>query len=226
MSSHFTPATYAFLRDLAANNDRDWFNANKDRYIEKVQEPALQFIADFAPRLATLSPHFTADARVVGGSLFRIQRDARFSKGAPYKENTGLQFRHESARDAHAPGYYLHIQPSGSFMGVGLWRPATTIAYRIRERIAEDPAGWRKAAHGTSFRHAFDLTGDSLVNPPRGFDPAHPYIEDLKRKDLVASVSLSQKAVTSATFLDDFTGLCRTASPFMRFLCDAVGVPF
>ena len=226
MPAHFTPAAFAFLRDLAANNDRDWFNANKDRYIEKVQEPALQFITDFAPRLARLSPHFTADSRVVGGSLFRIQRDARFSKGAPYKENSGVQFRHESARDVHAPGYYLHIQPSGSFMGAGLWRPETAVAYRIRERIAEDSAGWRRAAHGAAFRDTFDLTGDSLVKPPRGLDPTHPHVEDLKRKDFVASVSLSQKAVTSTTFLDDFTRLCRTATPLMRFLCDAVGVPF
>lgn len=227
MTTHFTPATYSFLRDLAANNNRDWFGANKDRYVDKVQEPALQFISDFGPRLAKISPHFTADARVVGGSLFRIQRDTRFAKDkTPYKENTGVQFRHEAAKDAHAPGYYLHIQPSGTFMGVGLWRPETAVAYRIREHIAANPAAWRKAAYGKAFAETFNLEGDSLVKPPKGFDPDHRYVEDLKRKDFIASVSLSQKAVTSDGFIDEFTRLCKTATPFMRFLCEAVGVPF
>jgi uncharacterized protein (TIGR02453 family) len=227
MTRHFTSATYAFLKDLAANNDRDWFNDNKDRYLEKVQEPALEFITDFASHLAKLSPHFSADARVVGGSLFRIQRDTRFSKDkVPYKENTGVQFRHEAAGDAHAPGYYLHIQPSGSFMGVGLWRPETAVAYRIRERIAEDPAGWRRAAHGKAFTSAFSLEGDSLVNPPKGFDPHHPLVDDLKRKDFIATTTLSQKAVTSDGFIDEFARLAKTATPFMRFVCEAVDLPF
>ena len=227
MSRHFTPATFAFLRDLAANNDRDWFSENKDRYVDKVQEPALQFITDFGPRLAKISPHFTADARVVGGSLFRIHRDTRFAKDkTPFKQNTGVQFRHEAAKDAHAPGYYLHIEPAGTFVGVGLWRPETAMAYRIREHIAEDPGAWKKAAFGKAFRETFTLGGDSLVNPPRGFDPDHPFVDDLRRKDFIASVPLTQKTVTSDDFIDQFHSLCRTATPFMRFLCDAVGVPF
>ena len=77
---YFTPATFAFLRDLAANNDREWFKENKERYIEDVQEPALAFIVDFGPTLKQISSHFRADAKVIGGSLFRIQRDTRFSK--------------------------------------------------------------------------------------------------------------------------------------------------
>jgi uncharacterized protein (TIGR02453 family) len=227
MTTYFTPATYAFLRDLADNNDREWFAANKARYVEKVQEPALDFISDFGPRLAKISPHFTADARVVGGSLFRIQRDTRFAKDkTPYKTNTGVQFRHEAAKDVHAPGYYLHVQPSETFVGVGLWRPETAVAYRIRDRIAEDPGSWRKATQNRSFAELFSLGGDSLVNPPKGFDPDHPLIEDLQRKDFIASVKLTQKTVTSDEFLDEFAAMCRTATPFMRFLCEAVGVPF
>jgi uncharacterized protein (TIGR02453 family) len=227
MPRHFTPATYSFLRDLAANNDRDWFAANKERYLDKVQEPALQFITDFGPRLARISPHFTADARVVGGSLFRIHRDIRFSKDkTPFKENTGVQFRHEAAKDAHAPGYYLHIEPAGTFVGVGLWRPETAVAYRIRDHIASRPDTWKKAAHGKAFRETFALGGESLVNPPRGFDPDRPFIEDLKRKDFIASTPLTQKVVTSEDFIDQFDALCRTTTPFMRFLCEAVEVPF
>ena len=224
---HFTPSLYGFLRDLAENNDRDWFKEHKARYLDAVQEPALEFIIDAAPKLARISPHFTADARVVGGSLFRIQRDTRFSKDkTPYKENTGLQFRHDAGKDAHAPGFYLHLQPGGSYAGLGLWRPETKVTYRIREYIAANPDRWKKVTRSKRFTDTWSLGGDSLVRPPKGFDADHPLIEDLKRKDFIASTRLSQKAVTSEGFLDEYMDMNRRAAPFMEFLCNAVGVPF
>ena len=227
MTRHFTPDLFRFLRDLEANNERDWFNANKDRYIDAVQEPALQFISDFGPRLARISPHFRADARVQGGSLFRIYRDTRFGKDkTPYKTNTGVHFRHERSKDAHAPGYYLHLQPGECFMGVGLWRPETAVAYRIREAIAADPAGWRRAAKGKRFTDLYSLAGESLQRPPKGFDPDHPQVEDLKRKDFIASRRLTQRQVTSDGFIDEFEAYAKRATPFMAFLCAAVGVDF
>ena len=134
---YFTARTFRFLKDLGENNSREWFKANQDRYETDVREPALDFIAAFAEPLARLSPHFVADARKVGGSMFRVQRDTRFSKDkTPYKTNAAMQFRHEQARDVHAPGFYLHIEPGNCFMGAGLWRPETRVAYDIRERIA------------------------------------------------------------------------------------------
>ena len=224
---HFTPALYRFLRDLSEHNDREWFKDHKDRYVEAVQEPALEFIIDAGPKLEEISPHFTADARVVGGSLFRIQRDIRFSKDkTPYKQNTGVQFRHEAGKDAHAPGFYLHLEPGGSFAGVGLWRPETAVAYEIRDFIVEHPDQWREATQSKEFTDVWSLGGDSLVRPPRGHDPDHPLIEDLKRKDFIATTRLSQKTVTSEGFLDEYIDLNRRAAPFMEFLCRATGVPF
>src|SRR4029450_14100165 len=83
-------------------------------------EPALTFIEDFAPRLEKISPHFRADARPSGGSLFRIYRDTRFSKDkSPYKTNLGIHFRHELAKGTPAPSYYLHIGPDEVFAGGG-----------------------------------------------------------------------------------------------------------
>src|ERR687888_2095108 len=108
----FTPALFSFLRDLRENNDREWFNANKQRYEDDVKEPALEFVSDFPPLLEEISPHLVADPRPVGGSLFRIYRDTRFSKDkTPYKTHTGISFRHEVAKDVHAPVYYLHLDP-------------------------------------------------------------------------------------------------------------------
>ena len=101
---YITPKLFSFLRDLKNNNDREWFEANKDRFEEEVRSPLLAFIDDFAEPLYKISPHFRADARKSGGSLFRIYRDVRFSKDkTPYKTHAGVHFRHERAKDAHAP---------------------------------------------------------------------------------------------------------------------------
>ena len=224
---YFSPALFKFLRDLEANNERDWFNANKDRFEEHIKDPALEFINGFAPRLYKISPYFSADSRPVGGSLFRIYRDTRFSKDkTPYKTNTGMHFRHQSAKDVHSPGYYLHFQPGENFAGLGIWRPDTATAGKIRTYIAEEPTKWKRATQGKRVTDALTLEGDSLKRPPKGFDPDHPLIEDLKRKDFIASTRISQKVVTSADFMDEWEKICKAGSPFMRFLCEAVGVPF
>lgn len=224
---YFTPELFAFLEDLAANNDRAWFKANQQRYEDAVRQPALEFITDFVEPLASISDHFVADSRTVGGSLFRIQRDTRFAKDkTPYKLNTGVHFRHERAKDAHAPGFYVHLEPGRCFMGVGLWSPESKVAYRIRHHIDDNQAAWKKAAHADNFTDVFSLDGDSLVRPPRGFDAEHPSIDDLKRKSFIATTKLTQRDVTSASFADLVASHCGRATPFMRFLCAAVDVPF
>jgi len=224
---YFTPKLFAFLKDLEQNNDRDWFKANQARFEEEVREPALDFVNDFAAPLSKISEHFVADTRKVGGSLFRIQRDTRFSKDkTPYKLNTGMQFRHTMAKDAHAPGFYLHIQPGECFMGVGLWRPETQVAYQIRGLIADEPATWKRVTKGKRFTDVYTLQGDSLKRPPRGYEEDHPLIEDLKRKDFIASTRLTQKQITSSTLMSDFVDNANRAEPFIDFLCRALNVPF
>lgn len=223
----FSPALFSFLRELKANNDRDWFNANKARYEDVIREPALEFITDFAPLLEGISPHFLADARPAGGSLFRIHRDTRFSRDkTPYKTHTGIQFRHEAAKDVHAPGYYLHLEPRQVFVAAGVWHPDSAALGRIRGALDADPAGWRRATSGNAFRERFALSGDTLKRPPAGFDPEHPLIDDLKRKDFIAVAPLQQRAVTSAGFAEELAADCRAVSPLVSFLCEALGLPF
>ncbi len=227
MPQYFTPATFKFLTQLATHNERDWFNANKARFVTDVQEPALQFIDDFAPRLASISEHLVADARPQGGSLFRIYRDTRFSKDkTPYKTHVAMRFGHEAGLGVHAPGLYLHVEPGASYAGVGLWRPHAPVARTIREAIVADPEGWKKAAQNKSFRKRFNQDGESLARPPQGFDPAHPLIDDLKRKDFTAGLRLEDEVVTSERLLTEYTSICKTAAPFVRFLTNAVGLPF
>jgi len=178
---------FAFLTDLAKNNNRKWFEENKDRYEKDVRQPLLGFIEDFSEHLVKLSRHFVAEPSKVGGSLFRIHRDVRFSKDkSPYKTNAGVHFRHELAKDAHAPGYYLHLDPKESFMGAGIWRPDAATAKRIRFAIVERPDAWKKATGG-AFGNTFSFDGESLKRPPAGAASDHPLIQDLKRKDLSES---------------------------------------
>jgi uncharacterized protein (TIGR02453 family) len=223
----FTPALFAFLRELKENNDRDWFKANKRRYEEAVQEPALEFIAAFAPQLHQISPHFVADPRPVGGSLFRINRDTRFGKDkTPYKTHTGIQFRHEQARDVHAPGFYLHLEPGHAFAAAGIWRPDAPTLAKIREAIAAEPERWVEAERDSRLGEKLRFEGETLKRPPAGYDPSHPLIEDLKRKDFIAVVKLGQRTVTSTGFAETLAGTFREAAPLMRFLCRATGVVF
>src|ERR671930_2245600 len=198
----FGPELFSFLADLRANNNREWFAANKQRYEEHVLEPALAFIEAFAPRLAEISPHFRADPRPIGGSLFRIYRDTRFSKDkTPYKTNVGIHFRHERAKDANAPGYYLHIGPGEVFAGGGIWHPDTEAATRIREAIAADPTRWRRATRGGAFAKRLELGGDSLKRVPSWADPAHRFADDLKRKDFFGWAGLSEDDVVAPRFV-------------------------
>lgn len=226
-STYITPELFTFLRELKNHNNREWFEANKPRYEAQVREPLLRFITDFGVRLAEISPHFVADARKSGGSLFRINRDVRFSTDkSPYKTNSGLQFRHESGKDVHAPGFYLHLEPEGIFAGVGIWQPDNPTLGKIRDAIVENPESWRAVLEDKTFRQTFTLGGSSLKRPPKGYEADHPFIEDIKRKDFIASRPFSQADTYDPHFIDHFAEMCRASAPFMAFLTKALGLPW
>ncbi len=111
-NTYFSPEVFTFFRQLAQNNNREWFAKNKLRYEQRVRDPILRFISDFGPRLTKISPHLLADARPSGGSLFRIYRDTRFARDkSPYKIHLGAHFFHESAKKAPSvPGFYLPFE--------------------------------------------------------------------------------------------------------------------
>jgi uncharacterized protein (TIGR02453 family) len=223
----FEKSLVGFLRELADNNDRDWFAANKHRYEALVLEPALDFVAAMAPRLERFAPEFEAIAKRMGGSLMRVYRDTRFGHDkTPYKTNVGIQFRHTQGKDVHAPGYYVHLAPGEVFVAAGIWHPEPDALARIRDSIVERPSDWKKARDAAAFKRVLTLDGDVLKRPPQGYAADHPFIEDLKRKDFIATADLGEAAAFTVDFIDDVTARFRAASPFMKFLCRAVGVPF
>ena len=223
----FTPKLFSYLRDLRANNNRDWFQDNKERYENDVRHPGLQFISDFGPHLRKISPNFVADPRPVGGSMFRIYRDVRFSKDkSPYKTAVGIQFRHKQCRDVHSPGFYLHLEPGSSFAGVGIYHPDGPTLRDIRAFLVDNSTRWKRLTQGKRFQQSWELGGESLKRAPKGYDPDHPLIEDLKRKDFVAFAKIPDSRITGKGFLDEYTRLCRDGAPLVKFLCEAVDVPY
>jgi uncharacterized protein (TIGR02453 family) len=223
----FEPTLFQFLKRLAKNNNRPWFLEHKRLYEEDVLEPSLAFIRAFRPKLKKISIYFLAVDRRVGGSLMRVYRDTRFwGKEEPYKTNVGIQFRHQFGKDIHAPGFYLHLEPGMCFLAVGLWRPESQPLRAIREAIVENPERWKRVSRDKKFRGIFDLDGGSLKKGPAGFSLDHPCIEDLKRTDFIAVADLTEKEAVHKDFLDRVAASFTAAKPFMRFLCDALKVPF
>lgn len=226
---YFTSATFKFLRDLARNNNREWFQANKMRYAETVQQPALRLIADLAQPLKKISPHYIADPRAVGGSLFRIHRDTRFSKEkTPYKTWAGMQFFHMRRRELEGgtPVFYLHIQPGQCFIGGGHWHPQPEAVKHIRNYMVNNPASWKKATRAKCFLKHYKLDGRSLARPPRGFDPQHELIEDLKRQDFVAVASLEDAQFLSPGLPAVIIRHFQLAAPLVDWLCGALDLEF
>lgn len=219
---YFGPELLRFLKQLKRNNDREWFQANKERYQTAVQEPALRFIAAFTVPLHEISPWMVADPRPSGGSLFRIYRDIRFSQDkSPYKTHLGIHFYHKASDEAvHGPLFYFHLQPGNCFAAAGSRHPDTRTLARIRDAIAWKPDAWKKAAAG------LELEGESLARPPRGYSLKHPLIEDLKRKEFIATVAFTDAEVCGTRCMGEFFRACKTMRPLVAFLCKAVGLPF
>lgn len=227
MSRHFSDKTFRFLRALGRNNSREWFAAHKADYETQLRQPFLRLIADLQPDLAAISPHYRADPRQVGGSLFRIHRDTRFSNDKmPYKTWSGARFFHARSKTAPAPSFYLHVQPGECFVGAGLWHPEPETQRRIRNFIVDNPTGWRAATQAPAFKRKFELTGASLVRPPRGYPADHALIEDLKRKDFVAGAALDDDTVLGPRLRQAVAAGFAGMAPMVDYLCAALDLEF
>jgi len=223
----FPDDLFQFLEDISKNNNREWFNANKDRYRESVVAPVTDFIIAMGERLYRISENFLADPRTNGGSMFRIYRDIRFSKDKrPYKENVGCQFRHVAGKSAHAPGFYVHIEPGNIFIGGGIWMPPTPVLNKIRTSIEDHSDEWTKIVTSKKVTRRFSMEGDRLKRPPRGFDPDHPHIEDMKRKSFFLMQKVDSPLILEPEFLEEAEHAFKDAAPLMEFITKAMGLPF
>lgn len=227
MSTYFSDKTFKFLRALGRNNNRDWFTAHKADYEAHLRQPFLRLIADLQPDLAAISPHYRADPRPMGGSLFRIHRDTRFANDkTPYKTWSGARFFHERSKQVPAPSFYLHVAPGDCFVGGGIWHPEPDTQRRIRNFMLDNPSGWKQAVRAPAFKRRFELSGDSLVRPPRGFPADHELIEDIKRKDFVAGAGLDDDTVLGPRLRQTVAAQFKALSPLVDYLCASLDLEF
>jgi uncharacterized protein (TIGR02453 family) len=228
MSRYFSPASFKFLRGLARHNDKAWFEAHRQDYDAHVRQPFLRLVTDLQPALATISPHFRSDPRTVGGSLFRIHRDARFSNDkSPYKSWQGARLFHERRREVPAPSFYVHLQPGESFVGAGLWHPEPDTQRRVRQFILDNPATWKKVAHDPKLRRRFDLDDSEVLSRvPRGFPADFEFIGDLKHRNWVFWRPLDDASMTGPRLRSTLEADLAALGPFIDYLCAALDLEF
>lgn len=227
MFSHFEPSMMTFLQQLAKNNDKAWFADHKQEYEDLVRTPVLSFIQEMDPWIKMITPHYEAIPKKMGGSMMRPYRDVRFSKDkSPYKTNVGIQFRHEIGKDAHAPGFYLHIEPDNCFLGVGTWHPHPDALKAIREHISLKPDGFEDAINHAPFTELYEMAGDSLKRAPKGYDADHRAIEQIKRRDFIGVCPFNESMLFEAELCKVVASRFGRAQPLQKFLCDALSLRF
>jgi uncharacterized protein (TIGR02453 family) len=214
--------TLDFIKDVAENNDREWFAENKQRY-EIARADTFTFIEKLIPELAAIDSAFSIDTPAKK-CLMRIYRDVRFSKNKdPYKSNFGISFD-VKGRGVTSPDYYLHIQPGKSFLGVGFWMPEPAVLKKIREEIDYNTSEFMDIIEAKDFKKIFKLSDeDKLKKAPKGYESDHPQIEVLKLKSFIAVYELADKELLDKEIVNKLKTAFKAIRPFVLFLRNAVG---
>lgn len=214
-----TAESIQFLNDLRSNNNRDWFQSQKVRY-ETYKKDYQQLVANFLDAMKPLDP--SLEKLEVKDCIFRINRDIRFSKDkSPYKTNLGI-WMSSGAKHSEAAGYYLHIDPQGSFFGGGLYMPTPEQLLKIRKEINFFHDDLEKILNEKTFKSTYGgfskHDNNMLKNPPRGFDKEHPAIEYLKMKSFVATQKFDVQDVLKPDFVLNMSQKLIALKPLNDFL--------
>ena len=228
MTTYFSDASFKFLRGLARHNERAWFLAHKAEYDAAVREPFLRLLGDLQPALAAISDHYRAEPKTVGGSLFRIHRDTRFSGDkTPYKDWQGARLFHARSRQVEAPSFYIHLQPGECFVAGGIWHPSTPALRRIRQFIVDNPGGWQTAAHAPAFKRRYRMESeDMLVRKPPGFPADFRFLDDLRHRNFVALRAIDDATMTGSRLRATLEKDLQALAPLVDYLCAALDLEF
>lgn len=159
--------------------------------------------------------------------MSRIYRDTRFSADkSPYKTALFFHFHHRRGDEEAMPAFYFHVEPGQSSIGGGIWHPSTPALEKIRRQIVNSPAAWGKAKGKSGVGSACTMGGEVLKKVPRGYDPEGPHAEDLKRKDFGVNRPITDAALIGNRLVEELRRSFLGAAPVLRFLCEAVGLPF
>ena len=210
-----------FLQTLSKNNDRVWFEKNKATYLQ-ARENFEVFVGKFLEELIKLNPSL---AGLNPKKLpFRIYRDVRFSKDkSPYKINMGAGFS-PNGKLVQEPGYYLHIQPGGSFIAGGIYMPDAPNLSKIRQEIDYNGEKLDKLLKDKKFKKWFKGFSefDKLKTVPKGYAKDHPRLDWLKHKTFIVSHAFTDVEVKDKKFLKQLTEACKAMKPLNEFLKEAI----
>ena len=224
----FTPGSLRFLRGLAKNNNNPWFEAHRAEFENDVSDPMRGLIEDLDVRFARFAPEIGGDPK---RSMFRINRDIRFSKDkSPYKTHAACWFHHRRATsrvgseaDAGSAGFYFHLEPGKSYVGGGLWMPPRPQLNKLRDAIADDAQEFDRIARGLDKRYGGLSDEAVLTRMPRGFADDHPAAKWLRYQSFVSGKAVTDAEVTGAKLpallAKEFQGLL----PLVRWINSALG---
>jgi len=224
----FSPAALRFFRQLAAHNDKTWFEAHRSEYEQEVREPMRELIEDLNARMARFAPEIGGDPK---RSMFRINRDIRFSKDkSPYKTNAGCWFHHVGATpkvgsDANegSAGFYFHLQPGKSFVGAGLWMPPRPQLNKLREAIDDDPDAFIRMTRALPQRFNGVRDENALKRIPRGYAEDHPAAKWLRFQSFTTGRPLTDAQVTDSKLTALLAREYEAMLPLVRWLNGALG---
>jgi uncharacterized protein (TIGR02453 family) len=232
--SWFGPGAFAYLKGLKKNNRREWFEPRKPELQREVLGPLREIAEELDVRFARLAPEYEANPK---RSLFRIYRDVRFSKDkSPYKTHAAMWIYHRMPGrgvgkeiDGGA-GFYLHIEPGASIVAGGLWMPPRHLLARVRDRLVEDLAGFKRIVSAPAFRKRFggltdDEPGVKLKRMPRGYAEDHPAADWLRFNSFTVSTDYTDKQMLAPDLIDRAMADYKLMLPLNRWLNNALGFP-
>lgn len=226
----FRPAALAFLRDLAANNTRPWFEAHRDTYDREIREPMGLLVEEVDARLGTAAPEFTGTPKK---NIYRIHRDTRFSNNKdPYKTNAACWWGHRDAakrreEGAHAgAGLYFELNPTGSYAAGGTWMPARHTLAAVRAAIVDDVEGWEGTMASAAFRKTWKQLDEEamLTRLPRGYAAGHPAERWLRYQSFTVTAPMNRREVLSRELPDLLMARFASLYPLVRWLNAAQGL--
>jgi uncharacterized protein (TIGR02453 family) len=212
--------TIQFLQQLKLNNNKDWFDKNRNQYeqakteLKELSKNIIAEVGKFDTSIVSLEPK---------NCMFRINRDIRFSKDkSPYKTNMGAYFS-KYGKNNGVGGYYFHIEPNKSFIGGGVYNAMPDQLKAIRQEIDYNFNDLKKIISSTSFKKIFaELQGEKLKNAPKGYDESNAAIELLKHKNLYVSHSFSDAELMDKNFHKTFASKAKVLYPFLQFFDTAI----
>lgn len=210
--SSISPSTMTFLCELRDNNNRPWFDTNKERY-EAVKAESKNLLSEIESEMNKVD-------KIESTKLFRIYRDVRFSKDkSPYNYHLSMSLSRQ--KPYLRGGYYLRIMPENTILACGFWNPSPSDLSLIREHIASDSDSFRKAIENTSLqKYLGKLEGETVKSAPKGYSKDHPAIDLLRHKQFLYSKSFTDEEVISPDFVKNVVAGFSAVRPFFDYMSD------